>query len=160
MNLPTWSLPFPASLRPPKTPCANFSGTLLGADAATGLKPDDDIFGITVNQFAGGTLCEVAHLPVVSTTVVKKPEEWSYVQAASLPLVRLTARTCIACVEPHAKDTPSKRLVVLGGSSATGMYTNFMVKARWKVLSRCSGRNADFVTNTMGANEVVDHGRG
>jgi hypothetical protein len=37
------------------------------------------------------------------------------VQAASLPLVWLTARTCIACVEPHAKDTPSKRLVVPGG---------------------------------------------
>ena len=53
---------------PQKTPCADFSGTLLGADAATGLKPD--VFGITVNPFAGGTLCEVAHLPVVSTTVV------------------------------------------------------------------------------------------
>lgn len=112
-----------------------------------------------MNPFAGGTLCEAAHLPVVSTTVVKKLEEWSHVQAASLPLVWLTARTCIACVEPYVKDTPGKRLVVLGGSSATGMYTIFMVKARgWKVLTSCSGRNADFVTNTMGAGEGVEAG--
>jgi NADPH:quinone reductase-like Zn-dependent oxidoreductase len=62
---------------------------------------------------------------------------------------------CIACVEPYVKDA---RLVVLSGSSATGMYTIFMAKARGrKVLTSRSGRNADFVTNTIGADEVVDY---
>jgi len=41
MNFPIWSLLFSASFRAPKTPCADFSGTNLGADAAIGLKPDD-----------------------------------------------------------------------------------------------------------------------
>jgi hypothetical protein len=77
MNLPIWSLPFPASLRAPKISRADFSRTILG----------DGVFGTTMNLFAGGTLCEVAHLPVASTTVVKKLEEWSHVQVASLPLV-------------------------------------------------------------------------
>lgn len=157
MNLPIWPLLFPP-LCGPKNPYADISGTVLGADAATSLKPDDDVFGITMNPFTGGTLCEVAHLSIASTTVIKKPEEWSHVQAGSLPLVWLTARTCIACVEPHVKDMPGKRLVVLGGSSATGMSTIFMAKAPWKALSSCSGQNADFVTNTMGADEVL-HGR-
>jgi reticulon-4-interacting protein 1, mitochondrial len=101
MNLPIRSLPFPASLRAPKAPCADFSGTILDADAATSLKPNDDVFEITVNPFVGGTLFEVARLPVANTTVVEKPEEWSHVQAASLPLVWLTARTRITCVEPY-----------------------------------------------------------
>jgi reticulon-4-interacting protein 1, mitochondrial len=57
-----------------------------------------------------------------------------------------------------SKDTPGKRLVVLGGSSAIGMYTIFIAKARgWKVLTSCLGRNADFVTNTMGADEVAEY---
>jgi NADPH:quinone reductase-like Zn-dependent oxidoreductase len=121
------------------------------------LEPGNDVFGIMMNPFAGGTLCEVAHLPVASTAVMKKPEEWPHVRATSLPLVWLTARTWIACVEPYVKDTPGKRLAVLGGSSATGMHTIFTVKARgWKVLTSCSGRNADFVTNAMGADEAVD----
>jgi hypothetical protein len=51
------------------------------------LKPSDDVFGIMMNPFAGGTLCEVAHLPVASTAVVKKLEEWSYVQPTNLPLM-------------------------------------------------------------------------
>ena len=89
---------------------------------------------------------------------MKKPEGWTHAQAASLPLVWLTARTCIECVDPYVKDTQSKRLVVLGGSSATGMYTILLAKARgWKVLTSCSGRNTAFVTDTMGADEVVDY---
>ena len=90
-----------------------------------------------------------------------KPEEWSHVQAASLPLVWLTARTRIACVEPHAKGTPSKRLVALGGSSATCMYTNFIAKARWKVLSRCSGRKCGLCHQYYGRGRGGRlHGRG
>jgi len=55
------------------------------------------------------------------------------------------------------KDTQSKRVVVLGGSSATGMYGVLLAKQRgWKVLSSCSGRNADFVKE-MGAEVVVDY---
>ena len=55
-------------------------------------------------------------------------------------------------------NTASKRLVVLGGSSATGLYTIQLAKARgWKVLASCSGRNAHFVTDTLGADEVVDY---
>src|ERR1700722_15587453 len=62
---------------------------------------------------------------------------------------------CIACVEPYVKDA---RLVVLSGSSATGMYTIFMAKARGRRgLTSRSGRKADFVTNTIGADEVVDY---
>jgi hypothetical protein len=45
MNFPIWSLLFSASFRAPKTPCADFSGTILGADAAIGLKPGDDVSG-------------------------------------------------------------------------------------------------------------------
>jgi NADPH:quinone reductase-like Zn-dependent oxidoreductase len=156
MNVPLWSLPYLSS---PKTPCADFSGTLLAANPGMpGLAAGDSVFGIMMNPLAGGTLCEVAHLPVSSTTVVKKPDGWTHAQAASLPLVWLTARTCIACVEPYVQDTASKRVVVLGGSSAVGMYTIFLAKARgWKVLTSCSGRNAEFVTDTMGADEVVDY---
>jgi hypothetical protein len=103
-------------------------------------------------------LCEVAHLPAAGTTAVKKLEAWTHTQAAGLPLTWLTARTCIERVDPYVWGTPGKRLVVLGESSATGMYTIFIAKARgWTVLTSCSGRNADFVTNTMGTDEVIEY---
>ena len=73
-------------------------------------------------------------------------------------VVWLTARTCVEMVAPFVATTSSKRLVVLGGSSASGMHVIHLAKARgWKVLTSCSGRNADFVTKDMGADEVVDY---
>lgn len=79
-------------------------------------------------------------------------------QAASLPVVWLTARTCIECVDPDIRHTLGKRLVVLGGSSATAMHTILLAKERgWEVLTSCSGRNAEFVMAVIGADEVVDY---
>jgi len=38
------------------------------------------------------------------------------------------------------------------------MYAIFMAKVwGWKVLTNCLGRNADFVTNSMGVDEVVNY---
>ena len=52
----------------------------------------------------------------------------------------------------------SKRAVILGGSSACGIYGVQIAKQRgWKVLSTCSGRNVDFVRETLGADQVVDY---
>lgn len=52
-----------------------------------------------------------------------------------------------------------KKIAVLGGSSATGMYAVHLAKQRgWTVLASCSGRNGEFVKG-MGADEVVDYTR-
>ncbi|KAG9783969.1 hypothetical protein KCU88_g2935, partial [Aureobasidium melanogenum] len=54
--------------------------------------------------------------------------------------------------------TPSEnKLVVLGGSSSTGIYTIQIAKSLgWSILASCSGRNAEFVKG-LGASEVVDY---
>ena len=70
----------------------------------------------------------------------------------------LTAQTRIASVADYVEPTTTKRVAILGGSSACGIYTFLLAKKRgWKVLSTCSGRNADFVQDTLGADEVVDY---
>lgn len=95
----------------------------------------------------------------------------SWEQAAALPLVWLTgnisssehltvllidiARTTIANVESRVQD--DGRLVVLGGSSAVGMFVLQLASKRgWEVLTTCSSRNTDFV-KSMGATSVVDY---
>ena len=89
-----------------------------------------------------------------TSVVVNKPSTWSWEQAAALPLVWLTSRTTIAAVEPYVKN---KKVVVLGGSSSTGMYAVYLAAQRgWDVLATCSSRNADFV-KSMGAISIVDY---
>jgi NADPH:quinone reductase-like Zn-dependent oxidoreductase len=151
MNVPLWSLPY---LNYAKGIGADFSGIVLKAGAESEFNAGDEVFGLVVSPSIG-TVAEIVHIDTKDWPVLKKPKDWSWGQAAALPLVWLTARTCITCVEPYVGE--SKTVAILGGSSATGMYAIHLACQRgWKVIATCSDRNADFV-RSMGASEVVDY---
>ena len=144
----------------PKGIAKDFSGIVLSAGADSGFQPGDEVFGLFMSS-THGTLAEAAVIDTSSkageAVVLKKPASWSWNEAASLPLVWLTARTSIACVEEYVEKGERKKVVVLGGSSATGMYTVWLARQRgWTVLSTCSGRNTEFVSS-LGAEKVVDY---
>ncbi|SMQ46437.1 unnamed protein product [Zymoseptoria tritici ST99CH_3D1] len=159
MNMPIWSIPI-GPLTAEKTLCSDFSGTVIAAGEGADFVEGDEIFGVTLKPFApcGGTMAEIAHINLDNACVVKKPREMTFVQAAGLGCVFLTARTCIEHCIPYVEPNSSKRVVVLGGSSSAGMYTVYLAKQRgWKVLSTCSGKNAGWVQSTMGADEIIDY---
>lgn len=133
---------------------------LVEAGGRTGFRKGDEIFGLTMNpaKYDGGALAEMAEFNMVNGVAAVKPENWSRQQAAAVPLVWLTARTCVERVRFVMEDSKSKRIAVLGGSSAVGIYTILQAKARgWKVVTTTSGRNREFVTKELGADEVVDY---
>lgn len=156
MNFPLNSLPY---LDGPKIPGRDFSGTVLVAGSETEFEKGDEIYGVSLSMNGTGSLTEVAHIDTKGACIVKKPKNFSWQQAASLPLVYLTARMSIEKCKPFLKASTASenRLVVLGGSSATGIYAVQIAKSLgWTVLSSCSGRNTDFVKG-LGAAEIVDY---
>ncbi|EXJ96127.1 hypothetical protein A1O1_01253 [Capronia coronata CBS 617.96] len=156
MNLPLHSLPY---LNGPKVPTRDFAGTVLAAGQGTEFAKGDEVYGITVALDGTGFLTEVAHIDTKKACIIRKPKHLSWIQAASLPLVYLTARTVIEKCKPFMKSSiPSEnKLAVLGGSSSTGIYTIQIAKSLgWTVLASCSGRNVEYVKG-MGATETVDY---
>ena len=144
----------------PKGIAKDFSGVVLSAGSDSGFTKGDEVFGLFMSS-SRGTLSEIAVIDTSEkageSVVLKKPAQWSWDEAASLPLVWLTARTSISCVEEYVSKDAGKKVVVLGGSSATGMYTVHLAASRgWTVLSTCSGRNTEFVSS-LGASKVVDY---
>jgi NADPH:quinone reductase-like Zn-dependent oxidoreductase len=66
-----------------------------------------------------------------------------------------SARTTTAKIESYIQN--GGRLVVLGGSSAVGMFVLQLASKRgWEVLTTCSSRNTDFV-KLIGATSVIDY---
>jgi NADPH:quinone reductase-like Zn-dependent oxidoreductase len=131
---------------------------VVSAGGRTGFKKNDEIFGLTMKpyKYGGGALAQMAELDMANTVAVLKPAEWSFAQAAAIPLVWLTARTCIANVEDYVDNSPGKRLAVLGGSSATGIYTIMLAKRRgWKVVTTTSAKNKDFVTSVSSVRSAI-----
>lgn len=161
-------LPWPLSLLSSADPnqehdaCEDFSGTVTHAGPDAGFQPGDEVFGMTMAPLNGkGSASEVLTIDTADNSAVamaKKPEHWGHAEAAAVPLVWLTARVLIERVQASIEKSTDKWLVVLGGSSSTGMYTVRIAKARgWKVLATCSGRNVDFIKGQLGADEVVDY---
>ncbi|KAB2570929.1 putative alcohol dehydrogenase protein [Lasiodiplodia theobromae] len=166
MNLPVvWSLPYLSGAE--KGIGADFAGTVVAAGreaAAGGFGAGDEVFGLHFAPFGGaaGTLKEVIAVDVRSAVVLKKPRDWTWAQAAALPLVWLTAKTCVGRCEGFVggggKGTGT--VAVLGASSATGMYAVVLAKRRgWRVVGTCSARNEEFVKR-MGVDVVIDYTKG
>jgi len=100
-----------------------------------------------------GSLAEFVAIDESAVHVVPpniQPEE-----AAALPLVSLTSYTSLVTVGGLRKGT---RVLVLGGSSATGMMALQFAKAYGAayVVSTCSPRNSELV-KTLGANTTVNY---
>lgn len=154
MNLPINSIP---GLNGPKIVGKDFAGIILGAAPGTGFNRGDEVMGLTMALDGSGTLSEAAHIDVNRSVVIKKPQGLSWNEAASLPLVWLTAYTAIEKCAPFLPDPSKGKIAILGGSSATGIYMVQLARKRgWTVLSTCSGRNVDFVRE-QGAHEVTDY---
>ncbi|KAK3112707.1 hypothetical protein LTR53_010738 [Teratosphaeriaceae sp. CCFEE 6253] len=156
MNLPLWRLP---TLNKPKTCGFDFSGTVI-AGGRTGFVQGDEVFGLTMKPFeaAGGALAEVAQFNMAHSVAAKKPKEWSHEKAAAISLVWLTAKQCVESVAKWVDATTTKRVAVLGGSSAVGMYTVMLAKQKgWKVVATSSGRNKEFVVDSLRVDEHVDY---
>lgn len=155
-NLPVFNIPvWPFNVQ--KITGCDFAGTVLATGSSTSFKQGDEVMGVSLWQGWNGTMAECIVVDTANGCVVRKPESWSWEKAAGMPLVWLTARTMIGNAEAAMEKSSSKRIAVLGGSSATGMYCVYLAQQRgWKVLSTCSGRNAEFV-GSMGAGDVVDY---
>lgn len=144
----------------PKGTVCDFSGTVV-SPGKSNFKAGDEVMGMTLAPFArpnGGGLAEYAEIDASASVMVAKPKEWSFEKAAAISLVWLTAVVCVDSVAPFVEGTSSKRVAILGGSSATGIYSILLAKRRgWNVVSTSSGKNKDFVINDLKADAHVDY---
>ncbi|GAB9476089.1 Quinone oxidoreductase protein [Globisporangium polare] len=95
------------------------------------------------------------YLAVEHEYVALKPKNLSFDQAASMPLVSLTSYQ--ALVE-HSKLQRGERVLVIGGSSGTGVMAIQLAKALGAsyVIATTSSRNVELV-KSIGADEVIDY---
>lgn len=134
---------------------------ILGLDAAgtvketgknvTKFKIGDDVYtrpDITRN----GTYAE--YVAVDESLVAKKPDNLSFEEAASIPLVGLTSWQCLVDFAEINKDD---RVLIHAGSGGVGSFAIQLAKAfgAW-VATTCSTKNVDLV-KSLGADKVINY---
>lgn len=131
------------------TPGFDFAGIVVETGSACKrLKPGDYVYGMA-NLFSLGCLAE--YVCVEERVASIKTPSKSFVQAATLGLVVTTSAQLLGRVY-------DKRVLVLGGSTCTGMAALQITKREQAkvVVATCSPKNAKLVTS-LGADLVVDY---
>jgi len=129
----------------------------LGADVAgvvetvgktvKNLKPGDTVYGACQGAFA-------EYVCVPETKLVKKPDDVSFENAASLPIAALTA---LQALRDKGKIQPQQKVLVNGASGGVGTFGVQIAKSFGaEVTGVTSTRNVELV-RSIGANHVIDY---
>jgi NADPH:quinone reductase-like Zn-dependent oxidoreductase len=109
----------------------------------------DEVFGVTNGSFVDG----YAEYAVVSAKMIaKKPRRLSYIEAASVPVVAVTAWQMLF---DHAGVTQGQTVFVHGGAGNVGAYA--VQLAQWsnmRVIASVRGDD-DHYARALGANNVI-----
>jgi len=133
----------------------HLGGEIAGTVAALGSGVDDCHVGDAVFGIIGtGGFAEYA--AVDATTLVRKPANLDFIQAAGVPLGALTAWQALFDLGGLAAG---QRLLITNGSGGVGSLAIQIAKAKGAhVTAMASGRNEAFVRD-LGADEFIDYTR-
>ncbi|KAF9573111.1 NADPh quinone reductase [Mortierella alpina] len=146
---------FPVRLTMPsvKVPGLDIAGTVVGVGvkASSRFQVGDKVM-VMLDLHKSGGLTE--YTVAEASLLVKKPERWSFEQAAAWPLV---AHTVWQALVVKGKIKRGDKVLINGASGGTGTVGVQMAKALGAyVVGVCSTANVQLVKD-LGADEVVDY---
>jgi NADPH:quinone reductase-like Zn-dependent oxidoreductase len=137
---------------PPLTLGSDLSGVVEAVGSGVSqIKTGDEIFGVTNPQFVGAQ----AEFAVAAAHMVSlKPARLSSLEAASLPVVAVTAWQMLF---EHARPQAGHRVMILGAAGNVGAYAvQFASNAGCHVIAVVGSKDVQYV-RTLGATDVMDY---
>ncbi|KAI8826511.1 chaperonin 10-like protein [Chytriomyces cf. hyalinus JEL632] len=140
------AMPFPAILG------IDYAGIIAAVHAGYSgpLKVGDRVYGKTAGVQGKGTYAEYVKIDTKLDLVVPLPANVSFNDAGGVGVVALTAYVGL-----DAAENAGRRVLVIGASGGVGMFVVQMAKLLGAhVTAVASGKNKDFVINTLGADRL------
>jgi NADPH:quinone reductase-like Zn-dependent oxidoreductase len=137
---------------PPLTLGSDLCGVVEAVGAGvTSFKKGDEVYGVTNPQFVGAN----AEFAVASALMIApKPQRLSSVEAASVPVVAVTAWQMLF---EHARPEAGQTVMILGAAGNVGAYAvQLAANARFDVVAVVGSNDVEFVRR-LGAKDVIDY---
>lgn len=138
--------------KPPLTLGSDLAGVVeaLG-DGVSEFAVGDAVYGVTNPRFVGAY---AEYAVAASGMISKKPTLLTYVEAASVPVVAVTAWRMVF---DRARVSPGQTVLVHGGAGAVGAYAVQLAHlARARVITTASADDLAFV-RWLGADRAIDY---
>jgi NADPH:quinone reductase-like Zn-dependent oxidoreductase len=114
-------------------------------------KCGEEVYGVTNAQFVGA---HAEYAVAAAHMIAPKPQRLSHLQAASVPVVAVTAWQMLF---EHARPERGQTVMVLGAAGNVGAYAvQFAANAGFRVLALVGSKDVAFV-RSLGASEVLDY---
>lgn len=111
----------------------------------------DEVYASPTHRRQG---CYAELVAVDERQVARKPSNLTHVEAASLPLVALTA---LRCLQPRLASRPGQRVHVQAGTGGVGSVAVQIARVFGaEVSTTCSAANAE-LARSLGASQVIDY---
>lgn len=136
----------------PLTLGSDLSGEVAALGSGiSGLAVGDEVFGVTNPQFVGA----YAEYAVASAGMLaKKPSALSYIEAASVPVIAVTAWQGLF---DQARLEAGQTVVIHGAAGNVGAYAVQLARhARLRCIATAGTKDIDYVRG-LGADKVVDY---
>ena len=135
----------------PLTLGSDLSGEVAALGSGISMAVGDQVFGVTNTQFLGA----YAEYAVASAAMLaKKPSSLSYVEAASVPVVAVTAWQGLF---DQARLEAGQTVVIHGAAGNVGAYAVQLARrARLRSIATAGTKDIDYV-RALGADKVVDY---
>jgi NADPH:quinone reductase-like Zn-dependent oxidoreductase len=136
----------------PLTLGSDISGIIQSVgEEVTAFRAGDEIYGITNERFTGGY---AEYAVAAAGMIAQKPKELSFVEAASAPVVAVTAWQMLF---EYAQVTDGQTALIQGAAGNVGAYAvQLATRAGIRVIGTAAGRDADYV-RALGAEKVIDY---
>jgi len=140
------------SPQPPLTLGSDFAGVVEAVGPrATQFTSGDEVYGVTNPQFVGAN----AEYAVASASMIApKPSRLSNLEAASLPVVAVTAWQMLF---EHARPEVGQTVLILGAAGNVGAFAvQFAANAGFHVVAVVGTKDVDYA-RSLGAADVIDY---
>lgn len=138
----------------PITIGGDFSGKIIEAGSSISeFKVGDEVFG-QASVFGGASGSFGEYVAANTKSIALKPNSLDFTQAASLPLVGISA---IQALEDHIGLKSGQKILINGGSGGIGsIAVQIAKKIGAYVATTVSAENVDFA-KSLGADEIIDY---
>ena len=134
----------------PFIPGCDFAGVVEAAPDGAPFTIGDAVFCCLPPPFGGAYAEYVAAEP---NFLARKPENLSFVEAASVPVVAMTAWESLRMADLQNGQS----ILIQGGAGSVGLFAvQFAKQQGATVYATCSGRDKDFVLG-LGADTAIDY---
>jgi NADPH:quinone reductase-like Zn-dependent oxidoreductase len=137
---------------PPLTLGSDLSGVVEAVGAGVGdFNNGDEVYGVTNPQFVGA---QAEYAVASANMIAPKPHRLSMIEAASVPVVAVTAWQMLF---EHARPDAGQIVMVLGAAGNVGAYAvQFAAHAGLRVIAVVGSKDVAYVRR-LGVAEVIDY---